>query len=306
MSCNILKTINITKIYNKKKVLNNISINIKKGDIYGFVGKNGAGKTTMIRIILGLSFSNEGKVEFSDNENIEKNYICRKNIGALIEKPILYNNMTAKENLEIIKIQRGIVDQNRVDEVLKLVNLYNANKKKVKHFSLGMKQRLGIAISLLIKPKLLILDEPLNGLDPIGIKEIRELLIRLNKEEKTTIFISSHILSELSLIVTRYGFIDKGVLIQEVSNQELDKICKIYIHVKVSDTSDIPKIFSNELNIVNYDIFSKNHIKIYEKISLDKFSLILAKYDISIYELLQKKESLEEYFSRLIGGNDSE
>lgn len=194
----VIRAINITKVFKRHKVLDDISINIKKGDIYGFVGKNGAGKTTLIRVIAGLVIPNSGQVELfgeADDMEIVKQ---RSRMGTLIEAPSLYLNMTARENLELIKIQRGIPGTKCIDEALNLVGLKDIEKKKTKNFSLGMKQRLGIAMALLSDPELLILDEPINGLDPIGIKEIRELLLKLNKERGTTILISSHILSELT------------------------------------------------------------------------------------------------------------
>jgi ABC-2 type transport system ATP-binding protein len=298
----VFKSNNITKMHGKQKALDNISLNIKKGDVYGFVGKNGAGKTSMIRIILGLSFSDSGEIELFGESNNENINLARNKIGSLIEKPIFYGNMTAIENLELIKIQRGLSDSNYIYKVLKLVNLHSTGRKKAKDFSLGMKQRLGIAMALLSKPDLLILDEPINGLDPIGIKEIRELLIKLNKEQGTTILISSHILSELTQLVTQYGFINEGKLIQEISSNDLHKICRDYIHLKVSNISSISEVFKNQLNINDYEICTDNIIKVYEKTHLENLSLILAKYNIAIYELFTKEESLEEYFSRLVGG----
>jgi len=193
----VIKARNITKTYGKRKVLDNLCMNIKKGDIYGFVGKNGAGKSTMIRVLAGLVIPNEGEIELFGHTEESKIRKERSRIGTLIETPALYLNMTAKENLELIKIQRGIPGTKCIEEVLDLVGLKDIENKKTKNFSLGMKQRLGIAMALLNDPEVLLLDEPINGLDPIGIKELRELLIKLNKERGITVLISSHILSEL-------------------------------------------------------------------------------------------------------------
>ncbi len=268
----VIRSRNITKIYKKRKVLDNISINIKKGDIYGFVGRNGAGKTTMIRVLTGLVIPNEGQVELFDHSEEKEVIKERRRIGTLIESPELYLNMTAKENLELIKVQRGIPGTKCIDEVLDLVGLNNVEKKKTKNFSLGMKQRLGIAMALLSDPELLILDEPINGLDPIGIKEIREILLKLNKERGTTILISSHILSELTQISNKYGFINDGKLIEEVAASELSNKCRIYLYLKISDSSDVSIILENELGIKDYEVFPDNIIRIYDELTGKNYS----------------------------------
>lgn len=302
----VIRSRNITKIYKKRKVLDNISINIKKGDIYGFVGKNGAGKTTMIRVFTGLVIPNEGQVElFGSSE--EKNIIKeRRRIGALIESPDLYLNMNAKENLELIRIQRGIPGTKCIDEALNLVGLKDVGNKKTKNFSLGMKQRLGIAMALLSDPELLILDEPINGLDPIGIKEIRELLLKLNKERGTTILISSHILSELTQISNRYGFINNGKLIEEITASEFSNKCRMYLHLKTNDSSVVSIILESELGIKDYEVFPNNVIRIYDEFNEEKITLTLAKHNIGVKEIMKMGESLEDYFTKLVGGKDNE
>ncbi|MCW6074824.1 ATP-binding cassette domain-containing protein [Clostridium sporogenes] len=302
----VIRSRNITKIYKKRKVLDNISINIKKGDIYGFVGKNGAGKTTMIRVLTGLVIPNEGQVELFGSSGEKEVIKERRRIGTLIESPELYLNMTAKENLELIRIQRGIPGTKCIDEVLDLVGLNNVGKKKTKNFSLGMKQRLGIAMALLSDPELLILDEPINGLDPIGIKEIRETLLKLNKERGTTILISSHILSELTQISNRYGFINDGKLIEEVTASELSNKCRMYLHLKISDSSDVSIILENELGIKDYEIFPDNIIRIYDEFDGEKITLALAKHNIGAKEIMKMGESLEDYFTKLVGGEKNE
>lgn len=297
----VMKATNITKLYGKHKVLDNVTMNIKKGDIYGFVGKNGAGKTTMIRVIAGLVIPDSGQVELFDN--LIKD---RSRIGALIELPSLYLNMTAKENLELIKIQRGIPGIKCIQEVLNLVGLNGVGKKKTKDFSLGMKQRLGIAMAILSDPEFLILDEPINGLDPIGIKEIRELLLKLNKEKGTTILISSHILSELTQISNRYGFINDGKIIEETTYSELLRKCRNYLNLKVKDASIASIILEKEIGIEDYEVFEDNTIRIYDNFDSEKITLSLASHNIGVKEIVQIGESLENYFADLVGGRDND
>ncbi len=302
----IIRASNVTKIYKKNKVLDDLSINIKKGDIYGFVGKNGAGKTTMIRVISGLVIPNNGQVELFGHSEEKEIIKQRSRIGVLIESPALYLNMTAKENLELVRIQRGIPGIKCIDESLDLVGLKDTGKKKTKNFSLGMKQRLGIAMALLNDPELLLLDEPINGLDPIGIKEIRELLLKLNKERGTTVFLSSHILSELTQICNRYGFINDGKLIEEITASEFSDKCRTYLHLKINDSSDVPIILENELGIKDYEVFPDNILRVYDEFNGEKITLCLAKHNIGVKEIMQMGESLEDYFTKLVGGEGNE
>lgn len=302
----VIRASNLTKIYGKHKVLDNVTMNIKKGDIYGFIGKNGAGKTTMIRVLTGLVIPNEGEVELFGHSKEKELIKERRRIGTLIESPEIYLNMTAKENLELIKIQRGIPGTKCIDETLNLVGLRDVHKKKTKNFSLGMKQRLGIAMALLSDPEFLILDEPINGLDPIGIKEMRELFIKLNKERGITILISSHILSELTQISNRYGFINNGKLIKEMTASEFSNKCRTYIHLKVDNTSDVSLILENEIGIKDYEAFSDNVIRIYDEFDGEKITLALAKHNIGVKEIMQIGESLEDYFTKIVGGKGND
>lgn len=218
----VLKTTALTKVYNHKTVVNDLSMTIQKGDIYGFIGKNGAGKTTLIRMIAGLAAPTSGSISLFESDKLTAQ---RAKIGTVIESPALFPNMTARENLITQCKISNVKDLHTVDEVLKLVGLSDTGKKKTKNFSLGMRQRLAIAVALIGEPEFLILDEPTNGLDPEGIKEIRELILTLNHKKGITVLISSHILSELSKFATRYGIIHNGCLIEEFTEEELWKRC---------------------------------------------------------------------------------
>ena len=242
----VLQTSNLTKKYKKQTALNNVNINIKKGDIYGLIGKNGAGKTTLMKIVCGLIHSTHGEIKLFESTDLNKQ---RKRIGCVIEQPVIYPLMTAREILTYYNKLLGISDYSNIDDLLELVGLENAGNKKTKNFSLGMKQRLSIAISLIGNPDFLILDEPINGLDPSGILEIRELLLKLNYERDITILISSHILGELTKVTTKYGIIKDGNLIDEFESKDLEIRCKRYISLKVDDTDKATYIIKNHINI---------------------------------------------------------
>ena len=268
----ILKTYNLTKKYGNQIVVDNVNMTIKKGDIYGFIGQNGAGKTTLIRLITGLIHKSNGEIELFGGSGEKALNEARTMIGSLIETPSFYGNMTARENLEVSRLVRDIPGKNCIDEVLNLVGLNDVEKKKVKNFSLGMRQRLGIANALMGNPKLLILDEPINGLDPMGIVEIRELLKKINKEKDMTILISSHILSELSELATTYGIISKGRLIEEITANELNEKCRQYIDLIVDDTAKAVALLERELDISDYEVWEGNKIKIFS--NLDSVGII--------------------------------
>lgn len=304
MQKHVLKTKNLSKEYKKIVALENINISIKKGDIYGLIGENGAGKTTLIRLITGLIYQTNGEIELFEEMEASKLSKQRRRLGCIIESPVLYEDMTAKQNLEIIRVQRGIPGKGCIDEVLNLVNLPDTKSKKVKDFSLGMKQRLALAIALLGDPEFLILDEPINGLDPIGIIEFRELIKKLNREKKITILISSHILSELHQLATYYGIIHKGNLIEEISVEELNERCKKHINLEVDDSAKASIILENNLKIKNFSVLPNNVIKIYDY--LDRVKLIsneLVSNGVGIERINTQGDGLEEYFTRLIGGN---
>lgn len=303
MSEIICQTTNLNKKYNKTSILNNINIEIRREEIYGLIGENGARKTTLIKMLTGLILKTDGKITLFNKEVNVNTSLDRKKIGSIIEAPALYLEMTAKQNLEIQRIQQGITDKNCIDELLCLVNLDGAKNKKTKNFSLGMKQRLGLAIALLGNPELLILDEPLNGLDATGIKELRELLIKLNKEKGITIIISSHILSELHKLATCYGIISNGKLVEQLTALELDEKCKKHLFIKVDDINKAVNILENSLNIKNFIVSQDNTLKIYEHIENgDKINKCLAINNIYAKEITIKGDSLESYFFKSIGG----
>lgn len=299
----ILKTYNITKKYGNQIAVNNVNMTIKKGEIYGFIGQNGAGKTTLIRLITGLIHKTNGDIELLGASSENELNKARTMIGSLIETPSFYNNMTARENLEVSRRIRNIPGNKCVDEVLELVGLKNIEKKKVKNFSLGMKQRLGIANAIMGNPRLLILDEPINGLDPMGIVEIRELLKKINKEKDMTILISSHILSELSELATTYGIISNGKLIEEITSQELKEKCRKYIDLKVDDTSRAVTILERKLGIDDYQVLSNKKIKVFSNLdNVGEVNSILSNSGIIVESIGVKGENLEEYFMNVIGG----
>ncbi len=297
----ILETNNLEKKYKNFRVLNHTNIHIEKGAIYGLIGKNGAGKTTLIRIICGLQEPTSGNytiygVDYSSNNIIS----VRKRMGAIIEVPSIYGEMTAKDNLiEQYKLV-GMPTLEGIDELLKLVGLSNTGRKKAKNFSLGMKQRLGIAIALASNPDFLILDEPINGLDPQGIIEIRELILKLNKEKRITILISSHYLDELAKIATHYGFLDNGSIIKEISSEELKKKMEHKFILKVDNQKVFVKYF--EQNKISYEIMDNQTINVYGKYNLSKFVRDLSKENLIIDEIHEQEESLENYYINLIGG----
>ena len=299
----VLKTYNITKKYGEQLAVDNVNMTIKKGDIYGFIGKNGAGKTTLIRLITGLIHKSGGEIELlGANEENELNK-ARTMVGSLIESSSFYTNMTARENLEVSRLVRNIPGKKCIDEVLELVGLKDVEKKKVKNFSLGMRQRLGIANALMGNPKLLILDEPINGLDPMGIVEIRELLKKINKEKDMTILISSHILSELSELATTYGIISNGKLIEEITAKQLSEKCRQYIDLKVDDTVRAVILLERELGISDYEVLEDSNIKVFSNLdNVGEVNSLLSRSGIIVESISVKGENLEEYFMNKVGG----
>ena len=295
----VLQTNNLTKKYKDFVALDNATITIHKGDIYGLIGRNGAGKTTLMKTITTLTNKTGGSFSlFGSEEELTES---KRRIGCLIESPAFFDNLTAYQNLKYYSIQKGIVDEKQIDKVLKTVDLYKERNKKFKKFSLGMKQRLGIAFAILDNPDFIILDEPINGLDPIGIKEIRDTLKRLNEEEKITILISSHILSELYLIANHFCFIDKGKIIKDVSKEELDLECSKCIVIKTKDVKKATVVLEKELLTTNYKVIDNTEIRLYDYLENSvKVNKTLLSNDIEIMGIYESGISLEDYFDSLI------
>ena len=295
----VLQTNNLTKKYRDFVALDNATITIHKGNIYGLIGRNGAGKTTLMKTITTLTNKSGGSFSLFDSE--EELTESKRRIGCLIESPAFFGNLTAYQNLKYYSIQKGMVDDKQIDKVLKVVDLYKEKNKKFKNFSLGMKQRLGIAFAILDNPDFIILDEPINGLDPIGIKEIRDTLKKLNKEEKITILISSHILSELYLIANHFCFIDKGRIIKDLTKEELDLECSKCIVIKTKDVKKATVILEKGLATTNYKVIDNTEIRLYDYLdNLAKVNKILLNNDIEIMGIYESGISLEDYFNSLI------
>lgn len=299
----VLQTNGLTKRYGKQLAVNKVNLNVEKGDIYGLIGKNGAGKTTIMKIACGLIYSTEGNLQLFNNNDIE---MGRKKLGSVIEQPALYPRMSAKQNLIYFSKLLGIPNGQNIDDLLTMVGLHDTGKKQTRKFSLGMKQRLSIAISLLTNPEFLILDEPTNGLDPYGIKEIRELILKLNKEQQITILVSSHILGELSKIATKYGVINDGVLIGEFTTSELENRSKKSIVLQVDNIEKATYILENTIKSNDFKVVNESKISIYD--CLDIPALInktLVENGVSVSSIYVEGNDTEEYFVKLMGGEQS-
>ena len=306
MSEYILRTNHLSKKYRNAFALDDINISIKKGEIYGFIGQNGAGKSTLLRIVTGLAFPTSGSLELFGQDNPSMLTDAQKRMGAIIESPALFPNMTAYENLEVHRLQKGIPGKDCINETLELVGLTDTWKKRVKNFSLGMKQRLGLAMSLLSDPEFLILDEPTNGLDPMGIAELRELIKKLNREKGLTILISSHILSELHQLATHYGIIHKGKLLEEITAKELEEKCRQHLQIKVDDPTRGATVLEDSLSTNDFEVMPDGTIKLYSYLDdVRTLSMALTENGLVIEHLSENGDSLESYFSKLVGGDDA-
>lgn len=301
----VLKTNALCKKYKDYKALNGLSMNVPKGAIYGFVGKNGAGKTTLIRLICGLQELTSGEYTLYGTKSTDKEILkARRRMGAVVETPSIYLDMTAEDNLKQQYRVLGLPSYDGLEDILKLVRLENTGKKKAKNFSLGMRQRLGIAIALVGDPDFLVLDEPVNGLDPQGIIEMRELILKLNREQQITVLISSHILDELSRLATHYGFIDKGQIVKEISAKELDTACRKCIRLEVTNTQTLSRVLDG-MN-VEYTIVSDKAADVYARINVSKLTLALAKENCEVISMQERDESLESYYVGLVGGKEND
>lgn len=301
----ILTTQGLSKHYRHFKALDGLSMHVPKGSIYGFVGRNGAGKTTLIRLICGLQLPTEGSFAlYGERYTSRKITALRRRMGAVVETPSIYRDLTAVDNLKEQFRVLGVPSDQEIGELLKLVGLENTGKKKAGNFSLGMRQRLGIAVALAGSPDLLVLDEPVNGLDPQGIIEIRELILKLNREKGITVLISSHILDELSRLATHYGFIDNGRMVKELSAQELEAACRKCVRLTVSD----PKALCRVLDGMGaeYQILPEGQADVFAQINVSRLVADLEQENCELRSVQERDESLESYFINLVGGESRE
>ena len=301
----VLTTNALTKEYGTFKALNAVSMHVPKGAIYAFVGKNGAGKTTLIRLICGLQTATSGEYTLYGRKSTDKEIDkSRRRMGAVVETPSIYLDMTAEENLKEQYRILGIPSFDGLTELLKLVGLENTGKKKAKNFSLGMRQRLGIAVALCGDPDFLVLDEPINGLDPQGIIEMRELILKINHEHQITVLISSHILDELAKLATHYGFIDNGNIVKEISATELETACRKCVFMEVSNAKVLACVLDRMK--IEYKILSDTTANVYTKIKASLLISELAKENCEVVSMQERAESLESFYMSLVGGKNHE
>jgi len=299
----VLQTENLTKKYGTHTVLDNVSINLEKKHIYGFIGENGAGKSTFMKIITGLTYSTSGTYSIMEKESSREREKMRRYIGSVIEEPALYPNYTILQNLELQRTLVGNPDKLASDKVLEMVDLSDAKNKKVHTLSMGMKQRLSIAMALIGNPQILILDEPINGLDPKNIVALRNLLQKLNEEKNITIFISSHILSELYLLATDYIFIHKGKIIDVITHDELEARCRKYICIKTDAVPMALTVLDKIMDKPEYKVVSEDTIHLYSDMdNIEKISRAFMQHEIVITELSVMEQTLEDYFMGITGG----
>lgn len=296
----VLKTERLCKSYRNFTALDNIDMTVYRGDVYGLIGRNGAGKTTVMKIITGLTEKSGGEFEiFSKRGSAVESE--KRRIGCLIENPAFFGGLTAYQNLKYYALQKGITDLKQIDEALSLVGLTEVKNKKFRKFSLGMKQRLGIAFAMLDNPDLIILDEPINGLDPIGISELRETFRKLNTERGVTFIISSHILSELYLTANRFLIIDHGKVLKEITKDELDLECMRCVAVKTSDTKGAVTVIE-KLGITDYKVIDSTEVRIYqENVNPEELNKMLIMNNIGVSSVYETGITLEEYFKSLVG-----
>ena len=295
----IMETVGLRKSYKGNVVVNDVNIHVPKGAIYGFVGPNGAGKSTVMKMILNLIQPEAGEVQLFGEKVTDQSYEVFKRVGSIIENPYFYEKMTARQNLELHCDYMGFPNKERIDEVLQMVDLQNVEGKQIRHYSLGMKQRLAIARAILAKPEFLILDEPINALDPEGIREMRNLFQRLNQEDETTIFISSHILSEVDLIADTIGIIQHGNLLAELPIEEIHKHQTEYISLQVDDVAHAATLLE-QMDITNFSVLDQEFIRIYDSnISGKVLSKALIESGVGLQNLGRKQDTLEDYFFQL-------
>ena len=293
----------LCKSYQKQEVLHDFSLTVERGHICGLIGPNGAGKTTIMKILAGLFFPSKGELElFGSRNNLDDS---RGRMSFMIEQPIIAGSMTARQNIEYIRYLRGYPDEKRIDEILDLVGLANTGKKRAAKFSLGMKQRLGIGMALLPKPEIMVLDEPVNGLDPEGIVEVRQLIKRMQEEWGVTVLISSHLLSELSELCTDFSIISHGSLIENLSREELLVKCRNHITLRTDDINKTAAILEDKLQIADYKVIHGEEIQIFEHLSdIHHISKTLTDNGLVITRLNEEGQNLEDYYLEKVGGRN--
>ena len=299
----VIQTSGLSKRYKDKWAVDHLDLQVEQGDIYGFIGRNGAGKSTTLKLLCGLIRPTQGEATIFGKPI--RDGVVRRRVGALIEQPGLYPDQSGRENLLLYATLRGLDSPERqVDEILETVGLSPKEKKPAKHYSMGMKQRLGVGLALLGGPDLLLLDEPINGLDPEGIREMRELLLRLNRERGLTILVSSHILGELSKIATRYGIIQEGRMVEQISAGELQQKCTDYLHLRPDQPQKAAALLERDLHLSRWEMRPEGDIRIYEAVDPKTVGQALAQAGVAVEELGLHRQDLEDYFLERMGGAD--
>ena len=299
----VIQTMGLSKRYKDRWAVDHLNLQVEQGDIYGFIGRNGAGKSTTLKLLCGLARPTQGEALIF-GKPIRDPVACRL-VGSLIEQPGLYPDLSGRENLRLYAALLGLDSPERqVEEMLKTVGLDPKEKKPVRHYSMGMKQRLGVALALLGGPDLLLLDEPINGLDPEGIREMRELLLRLNRERGLTILVSSHILGELTRIATRYGIIQQGRMVEQITAAELEQKCTDYLHLRTGQPQKAAALLERELHLARWEMRPEGEIRIYEAVDTKAVGQALAQAGIAVEEMGLHRQDLEGYFLERMGGND--
>lgn len=302
-SMEVIKTAALTKAYGAKRAVDHLDMTVRQGDIYGFIGRNGSGKSTTMKMLCGLATPTEGEVRLFGKPVDDP--AARRRVGALVESAGLYGDCSAHENLMLKATCMGLVDGDRqCRDLLGLVGLEGSSKQHVKKFSMGMKQRLGVALALLGSPDLLLLDEPINGLDPEGIQEIRQLLLRLNRENGITLLVSSHILGELSKIATCYGILKDGRLVEQLTAEELQARCRDYLHLRVADAKTAAVLLEQELGVHQYEVRPEGEIRVYDAVDAARVTAVLSAHGVAVAEIYLHGQDLEGYFLELMGGAD--
>ena len=299
----VIQTMDLSKRYKDRWAVKHLDLRVDQGDIYGFIGQNGAGKSTTLKLLCGLARPTQGGTLIFGKP--VRDSVARRRVGALIEQPGLYPDLSGRENLRLYAMLLGLDSPERqVEEILKTVGLAPGEKKPVRHYSMGMKQRLGVALALMGGPDLLLLDEPINGLDPEGIREMRELLLRLNRERGLTILVSSHILGELSKIATRYGIIQQGRMVEQITAGELAQKCTDYLHLQADQPEKAAALLERELRLSRWEMRPEGELRIYEAVDTKAVGQILTQAGIAVEEMGLHRQDLESYFLERMGGAD--